>query len=67
MSEQYPRKLWDDPAFHKGREYGRMEQEATINFALEQAGAPSIRTLLQSLAGGFKIVITKDIGEWPYE
>lgn len=64
MSELYPRELWDDPAFHKGREYGRMEREVEINFALEQVGGTSIRTLLQSLAAGFTIVITKDPSKW---
>lgn len=36
MSEQFPRELWDDPAFHKGREWGRMEREAVIVAKLEE-------------------------------
>lgn len=30
MSENFPRELWDNPAFHKGREWGRMERDAEI-------------------------------------
>ncbi len=30
MSEKYPSELWNDPVFHKGREWGRMEREEVI-------------------------------------
>lgn len=29
MSEKYPREMWEVPEFHKGREWGRMEYEAS--------------------------------------
>jgi hypothetical protein len=30
VSEKFPRELWDDPTFHKGREWGRMEERERI-------------------------------------
>lgn len=30
MSERFPRELWDEPTFHKGREWGRMEERERI-------------------------------------
>lgn len=30
MSEKFPKELWDNPVFHKGREWGRMEKQESI-------------------------------------
>lgn len=35
MSEQFPTELWQDPAFHKGREWGRMEKQEELNWEAE--------------------------------
>lgn len=36
MSEQFSRELWDNPAFHEGRKWGRMERDATRDTPLTQ-------------------------------
>lgn len=35
MSEKFPRELWDDPAFHKGREWGRSENKEQNLYTLK--------------------------------
>jgi hypothetical protein len=42
VSKRFPRELWDDPAFHKGREWGRMEERERIIELLKEKRAKFI-------------------------